>query len=303
MSTVPEQIQDAVAQLQANASPESEQPSEAAAEAVVEIEVTPEAVEPEVIPTVKAPNSWSPAEKERFSALPPEEQTSIAGRERDRDLNIRKGQDETAAQRKELTAQTEAVSQQKAELLKRLQATGPQKPSENLRNPEHEDYDTDLYQVEMSRFEIAQAERTKLEGELSLEDAKATSAWQTKEIVNYQTVLPEYVHPETGQAFRQALADYAVAKAGITMEEAAQEFPRMPAKQMVILNKARLYDAAIAKAQASKGKPNAKTLNSGASNPSAPVKVDTKAASKNWVTNRDRAAASALFAEQRKAKG
>lgn len=312
MSTKAQQIQEAVDQLQSTAAPEGAQGDQPATEAeppqedrtnVVEIDVS-ETVEADKgeDPAVNMPNSWSKEKAEVWNTLTPDAQRIVADRESSIQSDYSRNLNETSAQKDALKADQEAVAQQKVDLLKRLQATGPQKPSENLRNPDHEDFDLDQYQIESARFESAQAERQKLENELSLEDAKTTHAWQAKEIINYQTELPEYVHPEKGQAFRQRLADYAVANMGINMDEAARRFPLTPAKEMSILAKAMKWDEAVAKTKASKGKPNAKTLNSGASNPSAPVKIDPKAAVDNWVKDRSPKAAAALLAKQR-AKG
>src|SRR6185369_12919081 len=88
-----------------DAAPAQEQPSGEEAEG--DTEDAPPAVEP--------PASWARDYKEAFKALPPDLQRQVAERERDRDVELRRVQDETASQRKafqEQEAQAKAVREQ-----------------------------------------------------------------------------------------------------------------------------------------------------------------------------------------------
>lgn len=287
-------IQDAVDKMQA--SPEVELVSET--EEVSQEEeldlVQEEAIETDDSPAIDAPNSWSSTEKEHFSTLPPDIQASLALRERERDLNIRKGQDETAAERKALLADKEAVNLKKAELSERLKS-GSRKPSVDMLDPDSEAYDTDAYHLANAKYGKGLEEAKTLDNELSLEDAEKRRVWQENEITVYEKVLPQFVDKEKGPAFRQELAEYAVKTQGITMDEAAKAFPVTPANQMLILNKAMLYDKAIAKQKAAKKTPKPKTLAGGGSNPQPVKKTDGKAAIASFKANRDPKSAAAIL--------
>ena len=73
---------------------------------------TQEQAEPAQEPPIEPPASWDDEAKARFGKLPREDQEYLAQRERDRDLALRRGQDETAKERKAIEAQrAEAVQQ------------------------------------------------------------------------------------------------------------------------------------------------------------------------------------------------
>lgn len=65
----------------------------------------------EELPPVEPPRSWTKEEKEAFKTLPREHQQSIADRERERTLAIRRGQDEAAQIRKAAEAERAAAEQ------------------------------------------------------------------------------------------------------------------------------------------------------------------------------------------------
>lgn len=299
MSTA-QAVQDAVDNIKSQASPEDEVVNEEAQAEVEELNLVEEqAIETDDSPAIDAPNSWSSTEKEHFSTLPPDIQASLALRERERDLNIRKGQDETAAQRKAIEADKEAVNKQRLELSERLKS-GSRKPSTDMLDPEHESYDSDGYHAKLRKYEDGLKEAKKLDNELNLEDVEKRKVWQEKEIKVYQDVLPQFVDKEKGPAFRQKLAEYAVKTQGITMEDAVKAFPITPASQMVILDKARKYDEAVAKQKSAKKTPKPKTLAGGSSNPKPEQKTDMKSAIANFKSNNDGASAAALLGLNKK---
>lgn len=72
---------------------------------------TPETTEPEAIPPIEPPRSWTKEEKEEFKTYPREAQEKIARREQDREAALRRGQNETAEQRKAIDAERQKVEQ------------------------------------------------------------------------------------------------------------------------------------------------------------------------------------------------
>lgn len=262
-------MQDAVDSL--TGTPEAA-PAESGTEEVesnVELDLSGdnEVIGTEEIPAVEAPNSWSKGDKEHFSTLPHETQVSIANRERDRDLNIRQTQDKVAEESKALEADRTSIKEHKTKLLEKMKVYGPKEPSKDMLNPEHEDFDTDGYHLQKANFDEAQEKQSELEDEISLETAEERKKWQLNEIDVYKEIMPEFVDTEKGPAVRQELATYATKAFGYTMEEAAKVFPITPAREMLILKKAMLYDAAVAKQKAGKQTPKPKTLAAGGSNP------------------------------------
>lgn len=295
-------FQDAVDAVKASASPEQEVVTEDSPVEIQEEEVsidTDQVIETDDSPAIDAPNSWSSTEKEHFSTLPRDIQASLALRERERDLNIRKGQDETAAERKAIEADKEAINQQKAELSDRLKS-GSRKPSKDLLDINHETYDPDSYHLASAKYEEGLAEAKKLDDELSLEDAEKLNVWQKNEIKVYQDVLPDFVDNEKGPALRQKLAEYAVKSQSITMEQAAQAFPVTPANQMLILYQSMKYEEAVARSKAAKKTPKPKSLSGGNSNPQPEKKTDIKSAAAKFAANRDPASAAELLSLNKK---
>jgi len=287
-------VQDAVSAVKAQASPEQEVAEVEVSTPEIEIEDTTQVIETDESPAIDAPNSWSKTEKESFSTLPRDIQVSLALRERERDLNIRKGQDETALQRKELDKEREGVNQQKVELSDRLKS-GSRKPSTDMLDPEHESFDSDAYHLANSKYEKGLEEAKKLDDDLSLEDAEKRKIWQENEIKVYQEVLPEFVDNEKGPALRQKLAEHAVKVQGITMEQAAQAFPTTPANQMIILYESMKYREAVARGKAAKQTPKPKSLSGGSSNPQPAQKADLKSAIAKFNKDLSPASAGALL--------
>lgn len=294
-------VQDAVEAVKSQASPETEQPEAEAVEVeaveqepVIEVDDIQVEVEPEEIPSVEAPNSWSKEDKEHFSTLPHDTQARLAESDRKRTSDIRLAHDETAATRKELNTQTEAVNEQKAKLLERLNATGPKKPDVSMLEEDSENYDPDKYRLAEARFERGQTERQALEDEISLDSATKLAEWQRGEIKNYQQTLPEYVDPEKGQAYRQSLAEHAVSRGLMTMEQAIERFPTTSAAEMSVLADAMKWRNAVAKAK-KKTVPKPKTLKAGNTNPVPKPKGDMKSAAAAFAKSRSPADAAALF--------
>lgn len=287
----PEAVEDA------EATAEDEVVIEATGEEAVELESTSddEVIETDDSPAIDAPNSWSKEDKEHFSTLPRDAQTRIANRERDRDLTLRQSQDQNVAKSKELDSELEAVRKQKVDLISRLKAGNPE-PSTDMLDPEHESHNPDAYHLAVAKRKEGLEEVEKLQGELDTADANDLKDWQQKEVEVYKDIFPQYVDPEKGQDLRNTLAEYACTVFPCyTMEDAARIFPTTPAAEMLILQKARLYDAARAKQRKAKKKPKAKQLAGGNSNPSKPKVTDIKAAAAKYAQNPNAANAAALL--------
>lgn len=298
---MPNAFQDAVAAVQGEAAPEAPEVEETSQQDVeLDLSDDNEVMETDESPAVDAPNSWSKEDREQFSTLPHETQVSIANRERDRDLNIRQSQDKVAEERKAFEVEQSSVKDQKAKLLEKMKVYGPKEPSADMLNPEHESYDPDAYHLSSARFKESSVEMQKVEDEISLESVEERKKWQLNEIENYKKDLPEFVDVEKGPAFRQKLAEYATKALNITMEQASQQFPITPASDMIILNKAMLYDAAVAKQKSGKQTPKPKSLSPGNSNPKKVEKPNVSKATADWHKNRSPEAAAALLSVGKK---
>jgi len=296
--------QDAVSQLteEMTAATDDDQTPEAAPVAVEEntedldlSDDSGEVIETDDSPAIDAPSSWSKDDAEHFSTLPPEVQQRIANRERDRDLNIRQSQDQNADERKALKADRESVNQQKADFLERFEVYGPKKPPIDMLDQESEAYDPDAYHTANNKYVKGREQADKVRDELLADDVKAQDEWARNELTTYKDILPEFVDPEKGQKYRNELAKYGAKAMGITIEEIGKVFPNTPASQMLMMDKARKYDAAIAKQKAGGNTPKPKSLKGGNSNPSKPVKKNLNDAAANYKKNPTKENASKLF--------
>jgi len=98
------------APIEAAAEPEPVKDAAPAEEATSD-EATKEA-EPEAeLPPIEPPRSWTKEEKDEFATYPREAQEKIARREQDRETALRRGQNETAEQRKALEAKLSEADQ------------------------------------------------------------------------------------------------------------------------------------------------------------------------------------------------
>lgn len=296
--------QDAVAQIteEMTASPDDDQQAETAQVAVEEntedldlSDESGEVIETDGSPAIEAPSSWSKDNAKHFSTLPPEVQQSIADQERNRDLTLRQSQDQNADERKALKADRESVNQQKADFVESFEVHGPKKPSLDMLDTESEAHDPDAYYTQLNKYEKAKVKVDEARKQLSAEDVKAQDEWAKNELKTYKEILPEFVDPEKGQEYRNELAKYGAKAMGITVAEIAKIFPTTPAVQMKMMDKARKYDAAIAKQKAGGQKPKPLSLKGGNSNPSKPVKPDQKAAIAKYKQNPTKENASALL--------
>ena len=96
--------------------PAAEQPVSAQAEepATPQTETADEPTvthEPDSLPPIEPPRSWTKEEKDEFSTYPREAQEKIARREQDRETALRRGQNDTAEQRKAVEAERTQLEQ------------------------------------------------------------------------------------------------------------------------------------------------------------------------------------------------
>ena len=120
----PEKTVEVAAPEEAAADPPQESEANAADDAAPPQEAPGETQEadPVEIPPVDPPRSWTKDEKEAFRLLPPDLQKSVAELERNREVEIRRGQNEAAEQRKA----AEAARQQAETLRLQYEAAIPQ---------------------------------------------------------------------------------------------------------------------------------------------------------------------------------
>lgn len=251
---------------------------------------------------VERPHSWSKDNAEIWDQLTPEAQEIVAKREGDVQSDYSRNQDQTKAEREKLKTSQNALNQQKEKFLESFEVYGPKKPPIDMLDQESEAYDPDTYHTMNNKYEKAKAKADEVSKELSAEDMKAQEVWASNELKTYKEILPEFVDPKTGQAFRNKLAEYGAKAMGITIEEIAKVFPNTPAVQMQMMAKAMKWDNAMAKKKAGGVKPKPTTLSGGNSNPGRPVKVNIKEASAKFEKDRSPQAAAALMAAHRAKK-
>lgn len=100
---------------EAGAAPAEEQPSG---------DEEPKAAEPEAeeLPPIEPPRSWTKEAKEQWQALPRNTQEYLAQREQERDREVRRSQNESAEQRKAISAEREAAEQARKDYEAKLPA-------------------------------------------------------------------------------------------------------------------------------------------------------------------------------------
>lgn len=296
-------MQEALDALKENrVAPEGEEqnieaaPEETNEDAVTDV-INEEEVNKDESLAVERPHSWSKENAEIWDQLTPEAKQVVSKREGEAQSELSKGFDQNAVKSKDLDSQLETVKQQRTKYLDLLESKGPRKPSADMLDPEHESYDTDAYHLGMAKFEKSQEEIRSVTKEVDADIEAEAVAWQTKEVENYKQIFPEYLKkPE----LRTELAKFAMNEFGFTGEEVQQNFKRIPAKEMSILNDAMLYRRAKAKVKAGGHIPKPKTMSGGSSNPTAPKKTDTTKASAKFMKDRSPQAAADLMAEHRK---
>jgi len=221
----PMSVEDAARSLtdaRAKAFAKLNQPAESAPEATAEPELAVEAnaapqeeahgeeqseAEPEALPPIDPPSSWTKAEKERFQSLPRETQEYLHTREQERDRDFRRSQNEIAEQRKAFEAQREAAEKARQQYEAQLPAL-----MQELQNAQQNTFAdiktvddvTRLANEDPFRYLQWQAHQTKLQA-VNAENERARTAKEQAE----QAKWAEHVQKENTLAaeFIPELAD------------------------------------------------------------------------------------------------
>lgn len=90
---------------------EPAQADDAQPETADPVEATEQQPEPEALPPIEPPRSWTKEDKEEFATYPREAQEKIARREQDREATLRRSQNEAAEARKGIDAERSKVEQ------------------------------------------------------------------------------------------------------------------------------------------------------------------------------------------------
>ena len=186
--------------------------------AAVEAEAQPD--QAEELPPIEPPRSWSNEEKERFASLPRETQEYLTQRETERDTALRRGQNETAEQRKAIEAerqQLEQTRQQYEQALPTLLATLQQaqsgdfsdiKTMQDVERLAREDWPRyalwDAHQKKISAVQQEmQASQQRQQQQYQTEWAK----WATDEDNKFLDAAPEMANKETAAKVTKQATD------------------------------------------------------------------------------------------------
>ena len=240
--------------------PDASQTSdEVKAEAQAEAEPTSEESEsePSERAIINPPSSMNQQEKVEFAKLTPEMQQYVASREVQRDTGFNDKATDLAAEKRQVELHKEYNLLQVG-----LNKAKPEKPDLEMLNKDSDLYDPEKFQLLKLQYDNALEDRSGLEQKAHqfLEDRKAEELKvQNKYIDDQQDLLlgagdteglmPEWKDP----SFRDDLYNYGT---GLGVEPDAMQ--AASASELVILNKARLYDEMTASKVSMKD--NLKTL-------------------------------------------
>ena len=187
---------------EADAAPQTEAPSE-----------TTEATEPAELPPIDPPRSWTQAEKERFQSLPRETQEYLHTREQEREREFRRGQNETAEQRKAIEAeQTKARELQRtyeaklAQVMQTIQETGPFSDIRSMADLEklqvEDPFRFQAYQLHQWKLQATQAELQEAETRKTQERQSKRSAYEAEQNKLLTELVPEMADPTKANDLR-----------------------------------------------------------------------------------------------------
>lgn len=231
------------------AEPEQEivtEPVEAEAETVAGDGEGEEQAEADV-PAVEAPQWWDAEAKAHFAALTPEAQAVVKAQEDKREAVVQKVKTEAkAAALAEVKPEVERLRTLSAKLASSI----PDEIAEFNAKHDYDPEDLQRYAREDPAGYLAlqaqiHAERTKLEQKIAVKaeaDRAAQEAFVNEQAERLSQIAPDLAKDPT---ILTALGDY-LPKTGIP----AEALKDASAEELVILNKARLYDEMMAKAAA-----------------------------------------------------
>ena len=229
-----------------DAAPDESQPSGEDDQGEAEPEDAPPPIEP--------PLSWSADKKEAFRALPRDVQEYIATRERERDTEIRRGQNEIAEQRKAIEQERQQYASQLQALIPALQQSiaGEFADIKTIADVERlARDDPDRYarwQAKQTALQAAQAHQLQLAQQQAKEHEERLKAWTAEQEKILLEAIPAWKKDlAAGQREIGAIKEYLVSQ-GVDREQAAN---LRDANLILLARKAMLYDKAqAAKAQA-----------------------------------------------------
>lgn len=274
----PEQVEPAqdTPVEQADTAPEETQPSGE----------NEEQVDTEAPPAIDPPASWAAEDHEIFLSLPPKAQQKIAERERQRDVELRRGQDEVAKEKSEAVRARDEYQKQLNEVVPALQNQLQSKWAKvnwtQLANDHPADYVRlkAEYDQDVTNFQIAQHERARVNEQSQVEQSKKYQSFVQEQEAELVKSIPSWKDEKVGRAELQEVHGY-LAKQGIPKDVLGQ---LVDAKQIQIARKAMLYD----RAQSRVAKPSTQAKppqvqKPGTSDPERPV---SQAKAQQWETLR-----------------
>jgi len=239
--------------------------------------------DPETPPPIEAPRSWTKADKEAFASLPRDTQERILALDRTRELELRRGQNEAAEQRKAAEAMAQQAEQAQAQARWQYEQNLPQQAllldaeyRKEFGTPTWDDLqdwqrnDPLRYQAwdlaykrlthasaELQAQQDRQYQQQQLQQQQFLQNAEA---WRAAEAQKFADKFPEWKDPKTYQAKVSEVMDF-MKEVGFEQDflaRAATEFLPIQihdSRFQELAWKALQYDKAIAATKAPSQKP------------------------------------------------
>ena len=215
-------------EIPANAESDSARPEAAPAENAED------ASDPAEKPSIEPPRSWSKEDKELFLTLPPETQARIADREQRREVEIRRGQNDTAEGRKALEAERLKVEQARAQYENALPALlstleeqnagefGDIKSWDDYQKLAEEDpFRFAKYQAHQARINDTKRQILQAQQQRSQEDAKAFETFAEEQDRLFLERAPEFADGRSAEKARRDAAEYLTKEIGFAEDELA----------------------------------------------------------------------------------
>ncbi len=163
----------------------------------------PTEVEPEAIPPLDPPRSWTKEAKDRWNALPREAQEEVARIEQSREREFRRSQNEAAEKLKGLTAKEQAVEQARKEyeaklpaIMQMLQTRGEFadiRSMDDVKKLQTEDpFRFNAWQIHQMEMQTVQHELTKSEERKTNEQQTQWTEHVQKENKLFAEAVPEF---------------------------------------------------------------------------------------------------------------
>jgi hypothetical protein len=187
--------------------------------------------DPETPPPIEAPRSWTKADKEAFASLPRDTQERILALDRTRELELRRGQNEAAEQRRAAEALAQQAEQAQAQARWQYEQSLPQNAllldaeyRKEFGTPTWDDLqewqrtDPTRYQA----WDLAYKRLTHASAELQAQQAQQAQqqqweqqqyyqqaeAWKTEEAKKFAEKAPEWKDPKTYQSKVSEVLEY-----------------------------------------------------------------------------------------------